>query len=259
MYPVWLALVGRLLAVLVPLIGVLALAASLIEGSTLGQAIFAGISGAFQVAVQTLFWFTLVFVIIERVGGPRERAELSAAAAAVGVRDTGDRPWTPDDLPDLPTLGRMDVGDLAAALVANVFLIAGLIWVTTASPFVIDGQSYPLFDPVLWSFWLPWFIVVAVLEIVFTLAVYLRGRWTYTYAVGNALLAAAFAIPALYLLTNHLLFNPAFIDALGDEGDDWLQVTTIVTSLVIVGAVGWDAIDGFLKARRTVAALEARG
>jgi hypothetical protein len=254
-YPVWLALVGRLLAVLVPLIGVLALTASLIEGSTPGQAIVAGISGAFQVAVQTLFWFTLVFVIIDRVGGPKERAELSAAAAAVGVRDTGDRPWTPDDLPDLPTLGRMDVGDLAAALVANVFLIAGLIWATAASPFVIDGQSYPLFDPALWSFWLPWFIVVAVLEIVFTLAVYRRGRWTYTYAVGNALLGAAFAIPAIYLLANQLLFNPAFVDALGDESGEWLQVTTLVTSLVIVGAVGWDAIDGFLKARRSATAL----
>ena len=44
-YPVWLALVSRLLAVLVPLIGVLALAASLVEGSTIGQAIVAGISG----------------------------------------------------------------------------------------------------------------------------------------------------------------------------------------------------------------------
>ena len=258
-YGVWRVLIGRLLAVLVPLIGVLALTGSLVGGSSIGQAIVAGISGAFQVAVQTLFWFTAVFVIIDRVGGPRERAELSAAAAAVGVRDPGDRPWTPDDLPDLPTLGRMGVGDLAAALVANVFLIAGIIWTTTSSPIVIDGQSYSLLDPALWSFWLPWFIVVAVLEIVFTVAVYRRGRWTYTYAVGNALLGAAFAIPALYLLANHLLFNPAFVAALGAESDDWLQVTTIVASFVIFGAVGWDAIDGFLKARRSEAALAASG
>ena len=152
----------------------------------------------------------------------------------------------------------MGVGDLAAALVANVFLIAGIIWTTTSSPIVIDGQSYSLLDPALWSFWLPWFIVVAVLEIVFTVAVYRRGRWTYTYAVGNALLGAAFAIPALYLLANHLLFNPAFVAALGAESGDWLQVTTIVASFVIFGAVGWDAIDGFLKARRSEAALAAR-
>ena len=95
------------------------------------------------------------------------------------------------------------------------------------------------------------------LEIVFTVAVYLRGRWTYTYAVGNALLGAAFALPALYLLSNHLLFNPAFVDALGVESDEWLQVTTIVTGVTIAIVVAWDAIDGFLKARRAAAA--ARG
>ena len=53
----------------------------------------------------------------------------------------------------------MCVGDMAAAIAANVFLVAALIWVQTSSPFVIDGQSYPLFDPALWSFWLPWFMV----------------------------------------------------------------------------------------------------
>jgi hypothetical protein len=197
-----------------------------------------------------------VFALIERFGGAKERESLASAGAAIGQRvATPSRPWSVDDLPDLLAQGRMGVGDMAAAIAANVFLIAGLIWVTAASPFVIDGQSYPLFDPALWSFWLPWFIVIAALEIVFTVAVYRRGRWTYTYAVGNALLGAAFAIPAIYLLANQLLFNPAFVDALGAESDDWLKVTTIVTSLVIVGAVGWDAIDGFLKARRSASAL----
>ena len=101
----------------------------------------------------------------------------------------------------------------SATIVANVFCSSPARLAADGDrPIVIDGQSYPLVDPALWSFWLPWFIVVAMLEIVFTVAVYLRGRWTYTYAVGNALLGAAFAIPALYLLANHLLFNPAFVD-----------------------------------------------
>ncbi len=92
----------------------------------------------------------------------------------------------------------------------------------------------------------------------FTVAVYLRGRWTYTYAVGNALLGAAFAIPALYLLSNHLLFNPAFVDALGDASGEWLQITTLVTGIIIAVIVVWDAIDGFLKARRASAAGPTR-
>ena len=117
----------------------------------------------------------------------------------------------------------MTIGDVAAAIVANIVLIIGLLWGQLALPMVVDGQSYPLFDPALWSFWLPWFIVIAVLEIAFTVAVYRRGHWTYGYAIGNAILGAAFAIPAVYLLANHLLFNPAFVDALGAESESWLR------------------------------------
>lgn len=261
-YPVWRGIITVLLGVLIPTLAIVVLAANLLAGSTPGTAIGAGIAIAFNAAVQTLFWFTLVFALIERFAGSEDRAGLATASAEMGrlagrVPGSPARPWTVDDLPDLPAQGRMTVGDLAAAVVTNVFVIAALIWVQTSSPFVVDGQSYPLFDPALWSFWLPWFIVVAALEIVFTVAVYLRGRWTYTYAVGNALLGAAFAIPALYLLSNHLLFNPAFVEALGDPSGDWLQITTIITGAVIVGAVVWDAIDGFLKARRSAAATSS--
>ena len=263
-YPVWRGILAVVLGVLIPTLGVVVLTASLLAGSTVGSSIVAGISTAFNAAVQTLFWFTLVFALIERVGSSRDRANLAEAGAAID-RATGSmmgsgavargRAWTVDDLPELPSPGRMTLGDMATAIAANVFVIAALLWVQLASPFVVDGQSSPLFDPALWSFWLPWFIVVAALEIVFTVAVYLRGRWTYTYAVGNALLGAAFALPALYLLSNHLLFNPAFIDALGAQSGEWLQITTIITGVTIAIIVGWDAIDGFLKARRASAAV----
>ena len=181
-YPVWRALVGLLLAILVPLIGVLALAASLIDGSTIGQAIVAGIGGSFMVAVQTLFWFTLVFAIIDRVGGPKERAELNAAAVAVGVRGSGDRPWTLDDLPALPAAARISLGEMAATIALNVILLGALVWLQLGSTISVDGQQTQVVNPALGSFWLPWFIVLAVAEIVFTIAVYLRGRWTYAYA-----------------------------------------------------------------------------
>ena len=260
-YPVWLALVSRLLAILVPLIGVLALAASLIEGSTIGQAIVAGITGAFQVAVQTLFWFTAVFVIIDRVGGPKERAELSAAAAAVRVRGRGtEGPWTVDDLPDLPAVERISLGELAATIALNVFLLGVLVWLQLGSTIAVNGQSTQVINPALGSLWLPWFIVVAIAEIAFTIAVYLRGRWTNAYAVGNALLGAAFAIPAIYLLANDLLVNPALVDAAiaaTDGTDAWIQPLKVIIGVSVAAVFAWDAIDGFLKARRSEAALAA--
>ena len=70
----------------------------------------------------------------------------------------------------------------------------------------------------------------------------------------NVVLSNAFGIPALYLLANHLLFNPALVDALGSESESWLQITTAITGVTIAVIVAWDAIDGFLKARRSAAA-----
>jgi hypothetical protein len=261
-YPVWQALLRLLLTILIPLIGVLALAASLIEGSTIGQAIVAGIFGAFQVAVQTLFWFTLVFAIIERVAAPTGPIEFGAAGVVVG-RGAGVRPWTVDDLPALPDAGRISLGELVASLAANALVLVALVWFQLTSAIVIDGHATPLFDPALWSFWLPWFIVVTILEIVFTTAVYLRGHWTTAYAIGNALLGAAFAIPAIYLLANDLLFNPALVDAAvtaaGGTGA-WLQPTKVIVGVSIAVIVGWDGFDGFRKARRSAAAANgARG
>ena len=134
------------------------------------------------------------------------------------------------------------------------------MWLQLGSTIDIDGQSTQVVNPALPSFWLPWFIVVTILKIVFTVAVYLRGRWTYAYAVGNALHGAAFAIPAIYLLANDLLFNPALVDAAvaaGDGTTSWIQPTKVIIGVSVAAIVGWDAIDGFLKARRSEAVSAA--
>ena len=103
----------------------------------------------------------------------------------------------------------MSIAEVVATMAVNVVVLVGLLWVQLRSPIVVEGEAVPLFDPAMWSFWLPWFIVVTLLEIALTIAVYVHGRWTYPAAVGNALLGAAFAIPAVYLLANGLLLNPS--------------------------------------------------
>ena len=164
----------------------------------------------------------------------------------------------PDALPEPPDDGRISVAEIGATLVFNVLVIAGLLWVQLQPPITIEGSAYPLFDPALWSFWLPWFLVVTVLEIAFTIVLYLRGRWTWTFAVINAGLGAAFAIPAVYLLQNAMLLNPELVAAIQAQAPgDWLSVTTLITAIVIVVVAAWDAVDGFLKARR--AALRQAG
>jgi hypothetical protein len=235
LYPEWRRILAVLLPIIVPIVGAVVLTANLIDGSTAGESIVAGGSAAFNVAVQTLFWFTLVFAIAERTSGPGALAP---------------RPWSPDALPALEDRGRIGIPELVAAVAANVVLLVALLWVQLRPPIVIEGEAVPLLDPALWSFWLPWFIVLTLLEILLTIGVYIRGQWTYGYAVGNALLGAAFAIPGIYLLANGLLLNPVIVDAITEAGGDWLQVTTVVVGVSIAAIVAWDAIDGFRKARR---------
>ncbi len=191
------------------------------------------------VAVQTAFWVTLVFAVIERTTG------------TTGVAPSR---WSVDDLPEMPDDGRMTVFEFGMTLVFNVLVIAGLLWIQLQPPIVIDGQAFALFDPALWAFWLPWFLVVLVAETLFTVAIFIRGRWTWWLASINAALGAAFVVPAVYLWSNDLLLNPALVAQVSaSTGSTWIGVSGAITMTVIVVIVAWDAIDGFRKARRASA------
>lgn len=83
----------------------------------------------------------------------------------------------------------------------------------------------------------------------FTIALYLRGHWTWGFAILKAVLGVAFAIPALWLLQSDLLFNPALVSAIDAvTGGTWLDVPSVVIGVTVVAVVAWDAIDGFRKA-----------
>jgi hypothetical protein len=234
LFPEWKRLLTLLLPIVVPIISIVVLAANLLSGSTVGQAIVSAMSTGFMVAVQTLFWFTLVFAIAERFGGQD------------AFRGKG---WSVDELPELPKDGRIGVAEAVSSVIANIVVVGAILWVMLWPPIVIDGTAYPLFDPALWSFWLPYFLVVTALEIVFTVGLYLRGRWTYALATVNAVLGAAFALPALWLLQAGTLFNPALVTAVeGEAGTTWVGVTSVVIGVSVAAIVAWDAIDGFRKA-----------
>ena len=234
---IWKRLLLTLLPVVVPIVAIVAMAAKSFAGdASIGDVIAAGITVAINVAIQIVFWFTLVFAVIERT--------------AVRPGEVGTK-WTPDQLPALPVQGRLGLAELALSVAGLVFAGVFIVWQQVAAPIAIGGQSYPLFDPALWSFWLPWFLVVIGIEVVFTGALYVAGRWTWPFAVVNALLAAAFAIPAVWLIRTDQLFNPAAADALATAGyGDAIAPTGLIIAVSIAVIAGWDAVDGFLKASR---------
>ncbi len=235
---VWKRMLLTLLPVVVPIVAVVGMAAKSFAGdASIGDVVAAGITAAVSVAIQLVFWFTLVFAVLERT--------------ADRSWDVGTQ-WTPDKLPALPARGRPSLAELALSATGLVFAAVFIVWQQVAAPIAVGGQSYPVFDPALWSFWLPWFLVVIGLELVFTGLLYRAGRWTWPFAVVNAILAAAFAIPALWLIQTDRLWNPAAVDALASVGlGDAIAVINVIIGVSIAVIAAWDAVDGFLKASRS--------
>jgi len=229
----------RLLTILVPIV-VTALAFAVVLGDTIAgtglpETILHAVSASVSVGIQLVFWVTVGFAVLERTD----------------ARRTVSSAWSLDQLPELPSGSRVSPAEVVAGIVANLFLIAALVWQQAETPVTVEGQRFALFDPALWSLWMPWFLAVAALEIALMVTLYLAGRWTLPIAAANAALDAAFVVPAIWLLQERRLFNPALVDALESvAGGAWFAPTAAVIGVMLAVVVGWDAIDGFLKARR---------
>jgi len=234
---VWRRLLLYLLPILVPLSAVANMVArAAVGGSDIGQLIWSGVSVAFTVTVQLVFWITLVFALVERAGG-----------TPLEIGGT----WTPDDLPALPAPGRQHPFEVALSVAAFVLLGVAIIWQQVAAPISLDGRSYPILDPALWSFWLPWFLIVLALQVALVIAAYGAGRWSWRLAVAKAVLSAAFAIPAVGLLWTASLFDPAAVSTLSNAGfGGALAPTAAVIGLSIVVGSGWEAMSGLIDAWR---------
>ena len=232
-YPDWRRLLSLLLPIVVPITILAVGGAGYLAGQSAPDLVGSAISVGFSVAVQLAFWITLVFALLERSGRPSP------------MRDE----WTPDELPELPS-GRTEspvgLGVAAVAIVIGALLLA---WQQVGSPVVIEGVGYPLFNPDLWSFWMPYFLVLLGVELAAILWRWRAGGWTWPLAILNLLTNVAFVVPALWLLTSGQLFDPGLVAAMTDLGAaPAFDVLGRILPVIIVIAVGWDAIDGFRQA-----------
>ena len=226
-YPVWRGIVTVLLGVLIPILSIWSSscsAADLTGRVDVGHgASPPAIATAFNAAVQTLFWFTLVFALIERVASakdaPGARATASAewAASRVGARLRGET-WTVDDLPPAPDAGRMTSATWPAAIVANIVLIVGLLWGQTRRPSSSMASRTRSSTPPCGRSGCPGSSRRGARDRVHGRGLPARPL---DVRVRDRQRAPRCGVrdPALYLLANHLLFNPAFVDALGDGAE----------------------------------------
>jgi hypothetical protein len=233
-FPDWKRLLTLLLSIVVPIVAVALVGAGYLAGNDIVEVVAGALSTAVMVGIQLVFWITLVFAIMER----REIPDLDEELV-----------WTPDRLPELPAGRTESLPGIAFSVAALAVAAVALVWQQTAMPITIDGIAYPLFNPDLWSFWLPYFLVVLGVEILFHLALYLRGGWTRAFAAVNTILNVAFIVPALWLWSNGLLFDPGLVAALDELGlAEAFRPAGVVIAVVFVAVTGWDVIDGWRKA-----------
>jgi hypothetical protein len=230
----WKRLLTLLYSIVLPITAAAVLLAQLLSGAEPGEVAAQVVGVVFALVVHLGFWVTLVFAILERSPGTKAIEQ-----------------WTPQQLPEIRDEGRAGrLGDLIASLVFLTLFAVLILWQQVSPPFLDrPGEAIPVLDPELWSFWLPYFLVLIVLEMLFAVAIYAWG-WNWPLAVVNLVLNVAFTVPALWLFATGQLFNPAFLDAVGWPWGEASGVTTTVLILVFVGIAVWDVIDGVIKTVR---------
>lgn len=233
-YVDYIRLLKLLLAIVLPFAALgIAIARSL-DGSEPGEVIGAVVGTTISVGIHLCFWVTVVFAILERAGTKTPIVE-----------------FDPDHLPDLPGPGRVGWTEMIVAVSFLTLFAVVIVLQQFLSVFEDAGGPIPILRPELWSFWIPWFLAVIALEIVFAVVLARTGRWTRPLAIANVVLNLAFTIPAIYLLLEGRLLNPAYFAEF--HGEAWIQPGSpaVVVTVIAVAAISiWDAVDGIVKTIR---------
>jgi hypothetical protein len=237
-YDIYVKLLRTLSAVVLPLVLVANLVVELWDPD---RPVMPGIMDAVghtaMAAMHIFVWSTLSFVVLERSGLSGE--ELT------GHKDRG---WGPDQLPEVPTVRQISLGDTLVGVCLLVASMAWLPWQHFRSPFERDGEPVPLLAPDLWSFWIPVFVALLAVNIAMDVWAHRVGRWTLAVTVSNTVLNLVFIAFFVALFGTQQVLNPDFAAAMRSAGNDWDG--DVIGMLVLFGALTvcvWDGVDGIRK------------
>lgn len=237
-FDAYLTVLKVVLAVAVPVtFGVQVFALLLDDDRSLPGSIGSALWGAAMTGMLVAFWVTVVFALIERSG-----VSIDEAAGRT-------RPWTPDDLPELPPERSITVGDFFASVVVIALIPIALVWQHFRSAFSDAEGPIPLLDPDLWRSWFP--VLFGILAVNLAIEVWkLRaGRWTVPLVLANVALNVAFVGYFVALFATEQVWNPDYVTALAEQTDFELEGSVVepITIAVVVLISAWDVVDSLLK------------
>jgi len=205
--------------------------------------------GMISAAMETFFWITLVFAILERKDSSRSKSPLTPSWTE----------WTPDDLKSIPLITKekkISTGDIFGSLLwiaifISVYFNAGhLLGVYEKVQGKIELITPTFNQEVLHSYWLI-VIVALIIEIAFVFYKLILRQWTSKLAIMNTVRNIVSTLVFIIVISNDQLINEKYYKYL----EELMQLQfELKYSFIIILIVLWlllsiiDIVQGFRKA-----------
>ena len=241
LFPIYRRLLARVLLVAVPIAAVIIGGLELVGYGLVPRAIGVAFSGALGVAIQTAFWITAFFAILDWAGPVRQaRAEVIAATGR----------WTVERLPKVAT-GRISIGETASEIAVVLIAIGVLVFAGTLTTTDSSGLQIPLLAPDFRAVWLPILVAILALRGIHHVRAYNLGRWTRPHAAYHGLVQLAFGVLVVTLALSGWIVTPEFGSVIGVPNLADGEGPVMRTLAIAVGlATAYEVVQIFLRARR---------
>lgn len=194
----------------------------------------------FNVVVQTLFWITLTFFVIER---------------AVPEGEIPFSNWKPEQLKKVkPRSTTISLGSILFDVVVTVLMVVLYVNAEQLIRVVTDGESYPLLNSSVLNQFFPFVIVLAVFGIAIAIYKWTVRHWTKPLALWNALFNLVWIVVTAIILLQPNLMSSDALSLIAEQINIDIEmisrwgVWSILFTVIIVCIL--DLAEGLIKAFR---------
>ncbi|WNS76179.1 hypothetical protein RRV45_03965 [Bacillus sp. DTU_2020_1000418_1_SI_GHA_SEK_038] len=210
-----------------------------------------GVWKIIEVGIQTFFWLTLVFALIERMDKGKDQQPLSASF----------KKWTPDDLknisyiPKKKAIKKCEVfgSFMWTAIWATLYFYANhLVGIYRGGGDQLEFKIPAFNQEVLFQYW-PVVLIVIALEIILALYKLIKGQWTKKIAIFNTAVELFATIVFIVIFSNPNVLHLEFITYMSElftstakQFETWV-ISGVMIIFIITAVI--NIIEGFRKAR----------